>query len=130
MVHQVELQGKPYREVAKNLCVDPSTVCRTVGLFNDTGSVEKRKYPPNLGSAVLTDIDKLIIIETITETPNIYLHEIKDILVQETGTNVSVSTIWKFLHVQNITREKMILVAKQRDDSVRTTYLQDMHWLQ
>ena len=55
MIHQVEVEGKSYCQVAKNLCVDQSTVCRTVALFNQTGNVEKRKYPSNEGSAVLTD---------------------------------------------------------------------------
>ena len=126
MVHQVEVKGKSYREIAENLCVSPSTVSRTVAFFSDTGSVDKRKHPPNSGSAVLTDIDKLIIIETITDRPNIFLREIKEILAAETGTDVSLSTIWSFLHRSNITRQKMVLVAKQRDDFQRATYLQDM----
>ena len=126
MIHQVEVEGKSYRQVAKNLCVDQSTVCRTVALFNQTGNVEKRKYPSNEGSAVLTDIDKLIILEKIAATPNIFLREIKEILINETGTDVSVSTIWNFLHVSNITRQKMVLVARQQDDFLRATYIQDM----
>ncbi len=78
-------------------------MCRTVALFNDTGTVDKRKHPPNSGTAVLTDIDKLIIIETISERPDIYLREITEVLVNETGTHVDVSTIWRFLHSSNIT---------------------------
>ncbi len=84
-------------------------MCRTVALFNDTGTVDKRKHPPNSGTAVLTDIDKLIIIETISERPDIYLREITEVLVNETGTHVDVSTIWRFLHSSNITRQKMVL---------------------
>ena len=33
MVWQTEALGHSYREVARNLCVDQSTVCRTVSLF-------------------------------------------------------------------------------------------------
>ncbi len=40
-MHQVEMQGKSHRQAAENLCVCPSTVSRTVALFNDTGSVDK-----------------------------------------------------------------------------------------
>ncbi len=101
-------------------------MCRTVALFNDTGTVDKRKHPPNSGTAVLTDIDKLIIIETISERPDIYLREITEVLVNETGTHVDVSTIWRFLHSSNITRQKMVLVAKQRSEFLRGVYLQDM----
>ena len=81
MVYQVEMQRKSCREVGENLNVNASTVCRTVALFNDTGTVDKRKHPPNSGTAVLTDIDKLIIIETISERPDIYLREITEVLV-------------------------------------------------
>ena len=126
MVYQVEMQRKSCREVGENLNVNASTVCRTVALFNDTGTVDKRKHPPNSGTAVLTDIDKLIIIETISERPDIYLREITEVLVNETGTHVDVSTIWRFLHSSNITRQKMVLVAKQRSEFLRGVYLQDM----
>ena len=40
------------------MCVDPSTVSRTLSLFNAIGNVQERKYPPNTGTAVLTEIDK------------------------------------------------------------------------
>ena len=33
-------------------------------------------------------------------------------------------SIWSFLHRSNITRQKMILVSKQRDDFQRAVYLQ------
>ena len=96
-------------------------LCAELLLFSMT--VDKRKHPPNSGTAVLTDIDKLIIIET---RPDIYLREITEVLVNETGTHVDVSTIWRFLHSSNITRQKMVLVAKQRSEFLRGVYLQDM----
>ena len=126
MVYMVEMKHKPYREVAENLAVDPSTVCRTVNLFSETGNVDKRKHPPNKGTAVLTEIDKMIIMETIIERPEVYMREIREILINETGTSVDPSTIWKFLHTSNITRQKMVLVAKQRSDFLRAEYLDDM----
>lgn len=64
MVYVVEMQHKSYRQVAMNLAVDLSTVCRTISLFNESGNVDKRKYPPNKGTTVLTEMDKLIIMET------------------------------------------------------------------
>lgn len=44
MIYQAEIQGKSYRKVGENLCVDPSTGCRTVALFNATNNVDKRKH--------------------------------------------------------------------------------------
>jgi len=116
MVYQVEVQGKSCREVGGNLGVHPSTVCRTIALFNTSGNVDKAKYPPNSGTAVLTEIGKTIIIETVLDKPDILLCELKQTLIAETGTCVDVSTIWRFLQVSNFTRQKMVMVAKQRSD--------------
>ncbi len=52
--------------------------------------------------------------------------EIQQILVTETGTSVHTSTIWRFLQTSNITRQKMVMVAKQRSDILRAEYLLDM----
>ena len=110
MVHQVEIQGKSYKKVGGNLGVDPSTVCRTVALFNVTGSVDKRKHPPNSGTTVLTKIDKIVILETVLDRPEVLLRELQQTLILETGTCVDVSTIWRFLQVSNFTRQKMVMV--------------------
>ncbi len=126
IVYQVEGLKKSCRTVAQNLCVDLSTVSRTVSLFNTSGNVEKKIYPPNTGTASLTEIDKIIILETIAETPAVFLREIQQTLIQETGTNVDTSTIWRFLKSSNITRQKMVLVAKQRSELLRAEYLLDM----
>lgn len=57
MVYQVKVQNLRHREVARNLCVEQSTVSRTVALFDDTGDVKKRKYPSNPGTVNLTMIN-------------------------------------------------------------------------
>ena len=54
------------------------------------------------------------------------MREIQQILVAETGTRVDVSTIWRFLQISNITRQKMVMIAKQRSDILRAEYLLDM----
>ena len=43
MVYQVKVQNLRHREVARNLCVEQSTVSCTVALFDDTGDVKKSK---------------------------------------------------------------------------------------
>ena len=40
-----EALGYTYTKVAESLCVDKSTVSRTLTLFQTTGSVSKRPYP-------------------------------------------------------------------------------------
>ena len=57
------------REVGENLGVHPSTVCRTVALFNTTGNVLRQPYPPNSGTAIFTEIDKSIILESALDKP-------------------------------------------------------------
>ena len=44
MVYQYEALDLTCEEVGANLCVDPSTVSRTVGLFRRTGHVNKKQY--------------------------------------------------------------------------------------
>ena len=66
-----------YRKVAASLFVDPSTVHRTVGVFKAIGDVQPKGYPPNGGTAKLTVIDKMMILELVIQKPGIYLREIQ-----------------------------------------------------
>lgn len=126
MVYLTKALGKSYREAAADLRVDASTVCKTVAIFDDTGDVRPKDYPPNTGTAKLTEVDKLIILELAIERPGIYLREIQAELSQETGTEVDVSTICRFLHASGFTRQKLQVTAKQRSDELRAEYLSDM----
>ena len=126
MIYQAKALGMSYREIAKAVNVDPSTVCRTIALFDETGGVSKRKHPENVGTKKLTEVDKLTILAVVLEKPGIYLREIKRLLVEETGTEVEISTICKFLHESGFTRQKMVIAAQQRSDSLRAEYLMDM----
>ena len=57
IMYQVKVQNLRHHEVATNLCVDQSTVSRTVALFDDTGDVKRRKYPSNPGTVNLSHND-------------------------------------------------------------------------
>lgn len=126
MVYQVKFLGKAYSEIASNLNVDASTVCRIVSLFDTTGDVCPKQYPPNTGTVKLTDIDKFLILELVVDKPGIYLREIQQQLVQDTGTEVDTSTICRFLHSSGFTRQKLVITAKQRSDKLRAEYMMDM----
>ncbi len=76
MIYQAKALGKSYREIAANLNVDAATVCRTVAIFDSTNDVRPKDYPPNTGTAKLTELDKLITLELAIEKPGIYLREI------------------------------------------------------
>jgi len=120
------MQRKTYREAARCLNVDPATVHRTVAIFDQTGSVSKCKYPANPGTRKLTKIDQLIVLELVLDNPGIYLHEIAHKLTEETGTEVNVSTICRFLKDSGFTRQKMIITAVQQLDILRAEYLLDI----
>ena len=123
MIYQVKVQNLPHRDVANNLCVDQSTVSRTVALFDDTGDIKRRKYPSNLGTAKLSDYDKLVILEILIDHPGVYLREVQNKLANTTGTQVDVSTICRFLHATGF---KMVVYAIQRSELIRSQYLTDM----
>ena len=123
MVYQTKVVDKSYREIGESSNVDPSTVCRTIALFDETGGVSKRKYPENPGTQKVSEIVKLMILEFVLDKPGIYFRELQKLLVEESGTEVDVSTICRFLHESGFTRQKLILVAKQRRESLRAEYL-------
>ena len=53
MVYQTKVLERSYCEVARNLNVDVSTMSTTVALFDETGNVAPKSYPPNPGSGKL-----------------------------------------------------------------------------
>jgi transposase len=48
---------------------------------------------------------KLLVLEVAEEKPVIYLREIKQVLMEETGTEVDISTICRFLKESSFTRQ-------------------------
>ena len=129
MIYQYYSLRKTCQQIAESLNVDKSTVSRTVTLFNETGAVSKRRYPESHSAShrKLTDVDKLLIIDIAISKPGIYLSEIQQCLLKEHGTEVSLSTICKYLHNEaGFTRQKMIITAKQRSEISRFKYLTDM----
>jgi len=126
MVYQAVGLRKSYRQIASTLNVDPSTVQRTVKLFEETGSIQKRQYPSNIENTKLTEFAKMFIITLVIEKPGIYLHEVKDILYEYTGIDVQESTICKALMSCGLSRQKMTLVSNQRSELLRSQYVLDM----
>ena len=129
MIYQYYSLRKTYQEITESLNVDKSTVRRTVALFNETGGVSKHRYP-DLHSASyrkLTDVDKLLITDIALSKPGIYLSEIQHSLLEEHGTEVSLSTICRYLHNEaGFTRQEMVITARQRSEVLRFKYLTDM----
>ena len=126
MVYQREALGYTYQRIASNLSVDPSTVWRTVRLFHNTGSVSKKRYNKDNLPRKINDSILFVILQVVLETPGIFLREIQAHVEYLTGTTVSTSTICRALHEQRFSRTRMQLVARQRDEFLRATYVAEM----
>ena len=105
-----------------NLCVDVSTVCRTVRLFERTGNVSKKKFNATNLPRKLTDFIQLLILQLVLQHVGINLTEIRRELLYLSGVDLSESTICQFLHKHNFSRQRIRLVATQRDECLRQTY--------
>ena len=105
MVYQRCLMGLSYAEVAKRLNVDPTTVSRTVQLFEETGTVcSIQGYHENTWKK-LSSQDELAIIEAVLDNPSMYLHEMQHLVSQTSRTEISASAICKFLCKQQFSRK-------------------------
>ena len=125
MVYQTKVLSYPVKKVSENLCVDQSTVRRTLKLFDTTGLVEKKMYPDNHGGPKLCKADQLHILELVLEKPGVYLHELK-LELQARGTDVHESTICRFLQRANFTHKKMKLIAIQQSEELRAKYVAEI----
>ena len=72
MVYEREALGLTYNSIRANLQVDPSTVYRTVQLFPNTGTVDKKYNPDNLPRK-LNDVIQLLILQLVLDRPGIIL---------------------------------------------------------
>ena len=116
MVYQKEGMGLSYTEVAKNLIVDQCIVKRVVKLFNDTGNVTKKSYNKSNLPRKVTKVVQFCILQLVIQYPGIKLREIKSEVSYLLQVELDESTICRFLQSQGLTRQKMQIVAKQRDE--------------
>ena len=93
MIWQREALGYTYATIAQNLCVDKSTVSRTINLFHTTGSVTKRPYPEGKAFCKLTSPAQLLILHLVLDRPGIFLRELQDQLLSVLEIEVSESAI-------------------------------------
>lgn len=129
MVWQREGEELSMERVACNLKVDKSTVCRITSSFRESGGVSKKTYPqgdwvkPN---KVLSECVQLHILHYVLQNPSSYLWEIQLDLQMTLQVNLSISSISRFLKKSNFSRQKMNLVAKQRNEAIRMEFVSDV----
>ena len=126
MVYQRCVLGLSYAKVAQQLNVDPTTVSRTVQLFEETGTVcSIQGYHENTCKKLST-VDEFTIMEAIVDNPSMYLHELQHLVLQTTGTVISVSAICKFLQKQKFSRKRLTYRALQRSEELRAQYMSEI----
>ena len=123
-MYQRYVLGISAKSISSNLCVDQSTVRRTLRLFDSTGTVDKKAYSCALRKK-MTITGQLHLLELVIENPGMYLTEMKKEL-HTRGTDVDESTICRFLKEANFSRKKMRLVAIQQSEELRARYLAEV----
>ncbi len=126
MVWQRKAQGLTLDRVAANLCVDTSTVYRIVKQFETCGVVRKKPYSAQNTTVKLTKPVQLTILHLVLQKPGIYLWEIQQELRLMYGLDISPSSVCNFLKRSNFSRKKMQLIALQRDQELRATFVSDV----
>ncbi len=98
---------------------------RSVGhsLFRHTRSVHKKSY---LSFRKLSLALECVIVHIVLMRPGIFLREIQGELLKETGAEVSLSTVCRFLHRNGFSRQRLRIVASQRDDFLRAQFVSDV----
>lgn len=126
MVYQRCILELPCTEVARNLNVDPSTVYRTVQLFEETGTVCSIQGYRESPFKKLTPHDEFAILDVILDKPSTYLKDVQQHLLQTTGTDVCIATLCMYLQSAGFTRKKLTLRAQQRSDELREQFINDI----
>ena len=72
--------------------------------------------------ANLQRLSSFFILQLAIQRPGILLREIKAEVLHILEVDLDVSTICRFFHAQGFTRQKMQLIAKQRDELKRASY--------
>ena len=119
MVYQRCMLNLPNAEVARNLNVDPSTVCRTVKLFEDNGTVCNIQGYHESPFKKLTAHDELAIADVVLDKPSIHLKEFSNTCCKPLVLMCALqhSTIF-FWQSAGSTSNKLTLKAQQRSDEL------------
>ena len=124
VVWQKEAMGLKLKEIARNLSIDTSTACRIHRKFISSGSVSKKLYPSgSRPTKKLTDTVQMLILNIVVESPQLYLREIIARVLMYTGFELSPALLCGFLHKMNFSRQKMQMVARQRDEKLRREFV-------
>ena len=123
MIWQREVKGLKIKQVASNLGVDSATVSRVVSQFQLTGKVNNKLESRSTVYNVLTEPIQFILIHLVLSRPGIYLHEIASALLEQTGADISLACICRFMKKMRFSRQRLKITARQRDNFLRSSYV-------
>lgn len=126
IIWQSEALGYSNKQVANNIGVDKSTVSRIRQRWYTSGSLKKATYPKEKAYRKLTIPAQLLILHLVIEKPELFLHEIQTEVLDVLQLEVCTSTICRFLQSNGFTRQKLRLVALQRDEFLRQKFMLDV----
>ena len=121
MVWQSEALGCSYNTIAQNLNVEN-------GMQDNPAFLQhwQRKQVKKSAARKLSNPAQLFILHLVIKRPGIYLYELQSELSDLLGIEVSISTIFRFLHENGFTRQKLQITAIQRDEFLRQQYVADI----
>ena len=119
---------KTIEEIQELLYVSTRSVRRFLALFEETGDVSpaiQQRGPPRS----LDAFEEMSLIQSLLNKPEMYLEELRQELIEISGTDVSVSTICKTLKRLGFSRKKLRQVALQRSEEQRLEFKEEMAYL-
>ena len=119
---------KSIEEIQELLFVSSRTVRRYLALFDETGNVSPvvQQHGP---TRAMDAFEEMSLIQSLLNKPDMYLEELRQELIQISGTDVSVSTICKTLKHLGFSRKKLRQVALRRSEERRQEFMEEMAYL-
>ena len=114
--------GRRPADIARTLCISERTVRRYLARFHQNGEVKPLAHR-NVPHRLLDTYEQLQILRMISDTPSLYLHEIKQKLFDMFGVNLSVSTICRALKSIGCSRQVITHVALQQSEEIRARFM-------
>ena len=112
---------KSIEEIQDLLYVSSRSVRRYLTLFEETGDVPPAIYQHG-PSRALDSFKEMSLIQSLLNKPDMYLKELRQELIQISGTDVSLSTICRTLKRLGFSRKKLRQIALQRSEEQRLKF--------
>ena len=105
---------KSFRDIAKELSISLGTVHSVWEIFVRTGGVSAKAPQQRPLQRVLDEYHELLVVQLISDKPDLYLREICQSVHEITGVTVSEATICRLLKRHGLTRKCIQDIALQR----------------